>query len=96
MTLKLSYASDRRAPRCAWRRSLAICLLTIFVYVGSYAIVRSHIGPAANLAFFVYSDNGVVDSVCYYAFLPLYKVDRWLTGRKHNLDRTPIVLKDEL
>ena len=44
-----------------------------------------------NLAFFVYPGSATVDECCYYGFWPLYKADRLLTGRKHNLDRTPFV-----
>jgi hypothetical protein len=91
---KIEYASAGTVRRWRRRRWLVVLLLTLGAYVISYVVLRAFIEPAANLAFFVYPGSAAVDECCYYGFWPLYKMDRFLTGRKHNLDRTPFVMPE--
>lgn len=63
-------------------------VMALGLYVGSYILLRAFVEPAANLAYFVYPGSATVDEFCYYGFWPLYKTDRLLTSRTHNLDRT--------
>jgi hypothetical protein len=64
------------------------------VYLCSYIVLRCFVKPATNLAFFVYPGPVLVNSCCYYGFWPLYKVDRFVNGRKHNFDRTLFVIPE--
>ncbi len=92
---KIEYASAAgRFAGGGGDRWLVALLLTLGAYVISYVVLRAFIEPAANLAFFVYPGSAAVDECCYYGFWPLYKMDRFLTGRKHNLDRTPFVMPE--
>lgn len=68
--------------------------VAVGAYVGPYLVLRAFVEPAANLAFFVYPGSPSVDKCCYYGFWSLYKIDRFFTGRKHNLDRTPFVIPE--
>src|SRR4051794_21277674 len=89
----IAYASGsiRRTHR-RWRWIIA--LIAVSAYVGSYVVVRGFVEPAANLAFFVYPGSDTMDACFYYGYWPLYKVDRLMTGRKHNRDRRPIVMPE--
>jgi hypothetical protein len=90
----IEYASGRTVrQRRRMRWSMAF-VAAVGVYVGSYLVARTFVEPAANLAFFVYPGSATVDECCYYGFWPLYKADRFLTGRKHNRDRTPFVMPE--
>ncbi|HEV2292461.1 MAG TPA: hypothetical protein VGR35_01315 [Tepidisphaeraceae bacterium] len=87
----IEYASGttiRKRRRLRW---LAVLFVAVGAYVGPYLVLRAFVEPAVNLAFFVYPGSATVDECCYYGFWPLYKADRFLTGRKHNLDRTHVV-----
>lgn len=63
---------------------ISVCL----VYGAVYLVVRSQVKPAANMAYFVYADSATANRVCYYAFWPVYRIDRAITGRRHNADRS--------
>src|SRR5438046_538585 len=91
---RIEYAS--RGTRRRWRLRLWVVafFVALVAYVGSYVVLRAFVEPAVNLDFFVYPGSAAVDERCYYGFWPLYKVDRLLTGRKHNLDRTPFVIPE--
>ena len=89
--MNLDYASGGTVrPRHLWRWLVAL-VLALGLYVGSYLVLRTYVEPAMNLAFFVYPGSYTTNEYCYYGFWPLYKIDRFLTGRKHNWDRAPIV-----
>jgi hypothetical protein len=48
-------------------------------------------GPAANMFYFVYSENSARDTFCFRAFYPAYWVQqRFLSGQKHNDDREAV------
>lgn len=75
---------------------LAIVVAVAFFagYAGAYFLAPRL--PAANLAYFVYSDTPRVDSACYYFFLPAYRLHQNFnklrhTGfARHNWDRPKI------
>jgi hypothetical protein len=89
----LEYASHETARKIG-RRGLWVMAIALMLYVGSYLVLRECIEPAANLAYFVYPGSVTANECYYYGFWPLYKIDRLMTGRKHNLDRAPIVMPE--
>ncbi|MBI5597046.1 MAG: hypothetical protein HY928_13215 [Elusimicrobia bacterium] len=69
----------------------AAFMVLLAVYGASYAGIAR--GPAANLAYFVYSEDSRVDAACYYLFLPAYRLHQRLWEARdrgfvrHNWDR---------
>jgi len=69
-------------------------LLALAIYFLGYGLAPRQ--PAANMAFFVYSEDPKKDAFCYYLFLPAYRVhkqvfkwgDRSFT--RYNTDRDPV------
>jgi hypothetical protein len=71
-------------------RSIAIlAIVLLFLYIGSYAWFYSHRGPAANLAYFVYLEDGgeKQERFLYYLYYPVYKIHTHFGSGHHNWDR---------
>jgi hypothetical protein len=67
-------------------------VLAMTLYVGSYAVMYWNRRPAANMFYFIYSENSYVEEVSYHLFYPLYWIHRHVFwGQKHNDDRERIV-----
>lgn len=72
------------------RRTLAV-VAALGLYWGAYQLMPRK--PAGNMAYFIYSESEGKDSLCYYFFLPAYRVHQAVLralGRpllRHNEDR---------
>ena len=70
-----------------------VILLVLAAYVAAYAALRAGMRPAANMAYFVYSEDARADLACYRLLWPAYRAHQqaWrLLARpfiRHNLDR---------
>jgi hypothetical protein len=65
-------------------------VLLLLVYVASYAIAYRFRSKAANLAYFVYLENGkpaLLEESIYLGFYPIYKIHVGLGGQRNNVDR---------
>jgi len=72
------------------KHSLSILLCAICAYADTYAVLYARRGPAANLAFWVYTEYGPnwAEKSLFYGFYPVYFVHtRALDGARHNWDR---------
>ena len=84
----IEYASGGTGRRWRWRRWQILFVVGLGLYAGSYLVLREFVEPAVNMRYFVYPGPATADECCYYGFWPPYKADHFLTGRRHNLDRT--------
>ena len=79
----------------SFKKKMLPSVLAVIALLAGYASAYLFIPrlPAANLAYFVYSDNPGVDSTCYYFFLPAYRLHqrfnklRNIGFTRHNWDR---------
>ena len=87
MTVLLNY-SARRKPR-RWFRGILIPLAVVGVlYVGAFELMYIRRDPAANMLYFIYSEDDSADTFSYRFFFPIYWVQRHVFGgQKHNDDR---------
>jgi hypothetical protein len=53
--------------------------------------------PAANVQYWYYNDNGLIEAVCYYGFWPLRRLAYHFPGfeSRHNYERLPSVISSE-
>lgn len=68
--------------------------LVAFVIVHRSATLRQ---PAANMLYWYYSDNPVVENIEFYGFWPLRQIAYHIPGfeARHNLERRKPVLNDD-
>jgi hypothetical protein len=77
-----------------FRYSLVACVL---LYLTAFLVVHlswSLRRPAANMAYWYYSDSAVVEAVEFYGFWPLRQVGYRVPGflSRHNFERRPVRL----
>jgi hypothetical protein len=61
------------------------------LYVAAFEFMYLQRGPAANMFYFVYSENETVDNLSYRFFYPAYWIQQHVfNGQKHNDDREPV------
>jgi hypothetical protein len=84
------------------KKLLWIALGAWAAYAAAYGVALARRVPAANMAYFVYSERPGADDALYKAFLPAYRVHRglWKALDKpfvhHNNDRAPAPAGDVL
>ncbi len=61
-----------------------MCLSILTIYVISYVIVWRNRVPAADMAYFAYSENDNLDHVAYVFFYPVQRVHRWFDNEEGN------------
>ena len=71
---------------------MVVALVLLSAYVGAFLIVHTSntlIKPAANMAYFYYSDNPVVENIEFYGFWPLRHIGYNIPGfeMRHNDER---------
>ena len=69
-------------------------ILVLAAYTGTYAIAYACRQPAANLAYFAYTEAPISESLekglwCFY--WPVYKTHKFLGAQRHTYDRDPTV-----
>ena len=71
-------------------RIAAAALVLLAAYLGSWSLRRELgiIRPAANLAYFYYSDDERLDRALYVLYWPCYRL---FSNLRHNQDRPPFV-----
>ncbi len=72
-----------------WRLAL-LAIVPLLVCVAAYSVAYSRRVPAANLAYFAYTDHApsFVERTMLYGFYPVYYIhSRVFSGQKHVWDR---------
>ncbi len=73
------------------KTSTLALFVAALLYIAAYAVAWEQRRPAANMAYFVYSDNDTTDRICYRVFYPLDWLHRRLfDSGKHRFDATPM------
>lgn len=74
---------------------VGLVLLMLIAYVSSFAVAISKREPAANLQYFVYSDDSDHDRLLFCGYWPLYFIcSRIHIVPRHNLDRPDAKIYD--
>lgn len=81
------------------RKRSALLIVGVFViagYLSAYTVLYCSKSPAANMAYFVYTEHSKLDHALYWTFWPIYKFHGLVLGQsKHNLDRPTVPLATE-
>jgi hypothetical protein len=75
-----------------WKYKAAAALVLLSAYVGTFIIVHRSGDlrkPAANMLYYYYSDNPVMEKIEFYGFWPLRHIGYHIPGfeMRHNSDR---------
>jgi len=74
-TLDYKSAQSRRSRQLN-RLILCLAIFSFTTYIAAYEVAWRHALPAANMAYFVYSDDERLDQFAYVIFYPVQHVHR--------------------
>ena len=69
----------------------------VLIYISAFEFMYLNRVPAANMAYFGYTDNVRAESFFYYFFYPAYWVQRRVFGfgQTHTWDREPVIFPSD-
>ena len=80
-----------------WKFKMVTAAVLLSVYVGAFLIVHtspSLLKPAANMMYYYYSDNPVVEDIEFYGFWPLRQIFYHVPGFEMRHERERIYIYD--